>query len=302
MRISRFVLRLRPDPEGADDLAGVKRLPGAGDDARTVEIDDAVSQHLGMHAQVAHPALEQQRADRVRHRADAELQATAVLDLGGDRLRDRAIGVGGGRVRDLRGGAVVALDDVVDLALVRRVLEPVEVRQPSRLLDDHELRALDDRAVPERGEAEIEEAVLVLRAGLENGDLRRVDEAPVVVRDLTQVARDVVREAPVALCAVIAGVVPVEPVEVVTARIGLEHGARPQRQAGADLHVLDLVHPLRERGVEHIRLTEARSVLDPVAGANERSGAGAGDPLRLLALQPGHPTGLCVLSQIVAPV
>jgi len=146
LRISRFVLRLRPDPEGADDLAGVKRLPGAGDDARTVEIDDAVSQHLGMHAQVAHPALEQQRADRVRHRADADLQATAVLDLGGDRLRDRAIGVGGGRVRDLRGGTVVALDDVVDLALVHRVLEPVQVGQPGRLLDDHDLGALHDRA------------------------------------------------------------------------------------------------------------------------------------------------------------
>jgi hypothetical protein len=99
--------------------------------------------------------------------------------------------------------------------------------------------------VPERGEAEIEEAVLVLRAGLENGDLRRVDKAPVVVGDLTEVAGDVVRETAVALCAVVAGVVPVEPVEVVAARVDLEHGAGAQSKAGADLDVLDLVNSLR---------------------------------------------------------
>src|SRR4051812_10375556 len=128
--------------------------------------------------------------------------------------------------------------------------------------------------MPEGGEAEVVEAVLVLRAGLEHGDLRRVDESPVVVRDLTEVAGDVVGQAEVALPAVVAGVVPVEPMEVLTPRVGLEHGARAQRQARADLHVLELLDPLRERGVEHVRLREAGAVLHPVAGGHERAAAG----------------------------
>jgi hypothetical protein len=59
-------------------------------------------------------------------------------------------------------------------------------------------------------------------------------------------------------------------VEVLTARVGLEHGARPHRQARAELHVLELLDPPSERGVEHVRLADARAVLDPVAGVHER--------------------------------
>ena len=92
--VDRLVQRLRPEPEGADDLAGVSCLAGAGDDTGLVEVDDAVGEHLGVDAEVAHAALEQQRADRVRHGADADLQAAAVLDLGGDQLRHRAVDLG----------------------------------------------------------------------------------------------------------------------------------------------------------------------------------------------------------------
>src|SRR3954453_9774227 len=134
--------------------------------------------------------------------------------------------------------------------------------------------------MPEGGEAEVVEAVLVLRAGLEHGDLRRVDESPVVVRDFTEVAGDVVGQAEVALPAVVAGVVPVEPMEVLTPAVGLEHGARAQRQARADLHVLELLDPLRERGVEHVRLREAGAVLHPVAGGHERRSVSCGDAFR----------------------
>ena len=44
------------------------------------------------------------------------------------------------------------------------------------------------------------------------------------------------------------------------------------------LDVLELVNPLRERRVEHIRLADAATVLDPVAGANERRSVDGGDP------------------------
>src|SRR3954469_5429391 len=97
-----LVLHLRPDPEGAHDLAGVERLLGAGDDASAVEVDDAVGEPLGVDAQLTHAALAHQRADGVRHRSDADLQAAAVVDLGGDQLRDGAVGIAGSQVRDLR--------------------------------------------------------------------------------------------------------------------------------------------------------------------------------------------------------
>ena len=120
-----------PDAERADDLAGIQRLASARDDAGEVEIDDPVGEHLGVHAEVAHAALAQQRAHRVGHRSDADLQAAAVLDLRGDQLRDRAVVLRRRRVRDLGGGTIVPLDHEVDLALVHRVLEPVQVRQPA---------------------------------------------------------------------------------------------------------------------------------------------------------------------------
>jgi hypothetical protein len=87
----------------------MKRLPGPGEDSSTVEVDDAVGEHFRMHTQVAHAAPEQERADGVRHRADADLQAAAVLDLVGDQQRDGVIDVGGRRVWHLRGGPVVTL-------------------------------------------------------------------------------------------------------------------------------------------------------------------------------------------------
>jgi hypothetical protein len=171
--IDGLVLQLRPHPERADDLARVERLAGPGDDAGAVEVDDAVGEHLGVDAEVAHPAVAQQRADRVRHRADADLEAAAVLDLG-DQRRDGAVGFGGRQVRDLRRRPVVARDPVVDLALVGRVLHALQARQAGRLLDDHDPRALGDGAVPQRGEAEVVEAVLVPRARLEHRNVRRV--------------------------------------------------------------------------------------------------------------------------------
>src|SRR5258705_326074 len=73
---------------------------------------------------------------------------------------------------------------------------------------------------------------------------------------------------------------------VIAGGVGLEHGARPQRQARADLHFLELVDALGERAVEHVRLAYARAVLDPVAGADEPRGVGRGDSLRLRARGP----------------
>ena len=95
----------------------------AGDEAGLEQVDHAVDEHLGVHAEVADPASEQ-RADGVRHGADADLEAGAVLDLRDDQRRDLAIDVAGGRVRELRRRLAAAVDDVVHLAHVHRSSPP----------------------------------------------------------------------------------------------------------------------------------------------------------------------------------
>jgi len=79
-----------------------------------------------------------------------------------------------------------------------------------------------DGAVPEVGRAEVEEPVRVDRARLDHHDAGRVDEAPVVVGYLAEVARDVVLPAGVAQLAVVAAEAPVDEVEVFTFRICFE--------------------------------------------------------------------------------
>ena len=91
-------------------------------------------------------AFEQQGADRVRHAADADLQAGAVLDLGGDEAADGAVDIGDRRRRELGGRRAVTVDDDVDLTHVDAVVDTVAERQLVVHLDDHGARRFDDRA------------------------------------------------------------------------------------------------------------------------------------------------------------
>ena len=170
-------------------------------------------------------------------------------------------------------------DDKVDLAHVQAVLDPVHVGNRRVGLDDHDLGARRDGAVPEVRRAEVEEPVRVDRARLDHHDVGRVDEAPVVVRYLAEVARDVVLSAGVAQLAVVAAEVPVEEVEVVTFRIGFEHGTRPKTQASTDVDVAKLTCTFGQRPVERVGLSQHGAVVQPVAGADQRRRVLRRDPL-----------------------
>jgi hypothetical protein len=104
----------------------------------------------------------------------------------------------------------------------------VHVRQVLVRLDDDGAGALEDGAMPQVGGAEIEVAVLVHRAGLEDDDVRGRHEAPVVVGDLAEIHRDVVAAPFVVLLPVVAREVQAEGVDV----IGVP-GRRPARRAAA---------------------------------------------------------------------
>ena len=96
---------VRAEGERVDQLARIQLLSRAGDPSGLVELGEAVRHHLGVDAEVAHAALEQERADGVGHGADPDLQAIAVLDLGGDEPPDGGVDVADRRIRQLRRGA-----------------------------------------------------------------------------------------------------------------------------------------------------------------------------------------------------
>ena len=187
----------------------------------------------------------------------------------GDQGRDLAVDLADRRVLQLRQRVAALVDDVVDLADMDRALLAEHHRRMLRDLDDDAARPLRGGVGIGRGHAEIEEAVLVHRRGLEHQDVDRVDEAAVPVRHLAEIHRDVVAAPGIVVLAVVAGEVPAEPLEVRAVRIAFQHLARPHAEAGADLHALELVLARRQRLVEAIRLHQAEAPIQPHAGFDQ---------------------------------
>ncbi len=78
-------------------------LRGAGDHAALDQVDDAVAQQLGVHAELA--VVAQQAEHAVGHRADPGLQRRAVGDALGHQLGDRPVAVAHRRARAARPAA-----------------------------------------------------------------------------------------------------------------------------------------------------------------------------------------------------
>jgi hypothetical protein len=110
-----------------------------------------------------------------------------------------------------------------------------------------------------------EVARLVHRARLENDDVHGIEEAAVVVRDLAKIEGHVGTASAIVTLPVVAGEVPAEPEKVFALRIAFHHRARPHREAGADLYVLQRLAAGCQRFVEHIWLAQADAVIEPHA-------------------------------------
>ena len=94
-----------------------------------------------MDAKIAHIGVTQQRAHRVGHAADADLQAGAIFDLGryqpGHLLLDRAAVAR----RDLGQRRVAVIDDEIDFAGVDGIIRAGHTRHGRGGLDDDHARA-----------------------------------------------------------------------------------------------------------------------------------------------------------------
>jgi hypothetical protein len=175
--MDRVVRGLRPKTEAADDLSRLHRLEPSGDDACSIQVDDPVGEHLSVDPEVANTAFEKQWAHCVRHGADPDLQAGAVLNLCCDEPGDGPIGIGGRQVGQLRQRVASTIDDVVDLAHMQPVFDAVDVGQRRMDLDNDDRCAWSHGAVPQVCGAEVEKSTFNDRARLDHHDVYRVDEA-----------------------------------------------------------------------------------------------------------------------------
>jgi len=232
-----------------------------------------------VNAEIADTAFEQQGANGVGHAADADLQAGAIFNLDGDAARNGAIDFARLRIWQLRRWIAVAFDDVIDFAEMNAVLVSAGIGEAFAHLDNHHPGAFNHGAVPHIGGTEVEAAVLVHGACLEDDDVNRIEEAAVIVGDFAEVERHVVAAAGVVSFPVVAGEMPTEKKEMPAVGIAFSNSPRPHGEAGTDFYVLEGVSSGGERLIEHVGLTEPHPVIEPHARANEVRGLVAGDGL-----------------------
>ena len=222
-----------------------------------------------MDTEVLGTALKELRADGIRHSPNPDLQACTIFDLGGDETPDGPVDIGWRRIGQLRRWLIVPFDDVVDLADVNSRFLSKDIWIAVSDFDNHQSGTFDDGPVPQICSAEIEEAILVHAAGLEDDDVHGINEAAIVVGYLAEIQRHVVAAPGIVLAAVVAGEMQAEPEEVVAFRISFQHGAWPHREAGADLNVGKLHRTGGKSRVKDIWLAERRAVVEPHAGSHE---------------------------------
>lgn len=217
------------------------------------------------------------------------MQAIPIPYLGRDEARDGEVGLGRGGLRQFGRRASVAVEDVVDLGFVHGVVLAQAERQRGIDLNDDDIRLLHQRAHVGGGGGEIVEAVRILRADLENGDVDAINEAAVKVRPFAEIERQVVDQPGIVLAAVIAAEMPIDAERVLTRSLCFQEGARAHGDTGAYLDAAQIGHARGQCLVEDIGLADAEPVIQPHAGCDEAGGFLRRDfPRRLAGFSERH--------------
>ena len=222
-----------------------------------------------MNAEIADIRFGDQRADRVGHAADAELNHGAVDDLVHD--------VGGGPPvhfieragRQFEQFAVAALDDVIDIRDVDAFFPAAQRdRQVVVGFDDHDLRGVQNGPGRRIRQRKIEETMPVHRRQLEHGHVD-LQPAAVVRRFVAVHHRNIVDQAGFVPFALQPAEMPATEREGVPIRVDFDHFAGLHREGSADLHILQLIFPPGQRGVQQRRLRQRHPIIDPLPGLND---------------------------------
>ena len=222
-----------------------------------------------MNAEIADIRFGDQRADRVGHAADAELNHGAVDDLVHD--------VGGGPPvhfieragRQFEQFAVAALDDVIDIRDVDAFFPAAQRdRQVVVGFDDHDLCRVQNGPGRRIRQRKVEETMLVHRRQLEHGHVD-LQPAAVVGRLVAVHHRNIVDQAGFVPFALQPAEMPATERESVPIRVDLDHFAGLHRERSADLHILQLIFPPGQRGVQQRRLRQRHPIVNPLPGLND---------------------------------
>ena len=226
-----------------------------------------------MDAKIAPSGFQQQATHGVRHAADTHLQAGAILHFSRDLMRHGAVHVGGRGIdqNDMRRGSGV--DHEIHFADMHAILDAKHIGQRGVRLDNDDPGAFDDGAQPDLRGGEIEHAVLVHRAGLDDQDIGRIDKAAVIIRHLAELHRKMRAAALIGLAAIVGREKRAEPLEMLASRVRFQHSARPQAEAGTDFNVVQFGGVLGQGSIEGVGLCLRESVVQPHAGPHQSGGA-----------------------------
>ena len=271
--VQKVIDPLAAGGEGIGLAAMVDALVGAADLAAQGQIHEGLHIHLGMDAHVAQVGLAQQHTHGIGHAADTQLETCAV----GDALHH----LPGHGLVDLRGrcgqqlahGVIAAFHDHVHVGDMYALTEAAQAAGHVLVdLHDDDLRRVADGLHVGRGNAEVEVAVLIHGAHLDQGHIRRIDVIIVVAGQLGIAHGLIEAGAGVDMLALkAAGVVGV--IDNMLGRLlDIEDGGLPQGDAAADLHILQLRGAACQRLIQNVGMGVAEAIVYPVAGLDHFNG------------------------------
>ena len=265
--IQEVIDPLAAGSEGIGLAAMVDALVGAADLAAQGQIYEGLHVHLGMDAHVLQIRLAQQHTHSVRHTADTQLQAGAVGNALHHLLGHGLVDLRGRCGQHLTHGVVAAFHDHIHVGDMYALAKAAQTAGHVLVdLHDQDLGRVADGLHVGSGNAEVEVAVLIHGANLDQGNIRRIDMVIIVTGQLG-IAHRLIEAGPGidVLTLKATGVVGIVD-DMLGRLLDIEDRGLPQGDTATNLHVLQLGSAASQRFVQNMGVGVAEAIIHPVAG------------------------------------
>ena len=220
-----------------------------------------------MDAHVLQIRLAQQHTHSVRHTADTQLQAGAVGNALHHLLGHGLVDLRGRCGQHLTHGVVAALHDHIHVGDMYALAKAAQTAGHVLVdLHDQDLGRVADGLHVGSGNAEVEVAVLIHGADLDQGNIRRIDMVIIVTGQLG-IAHGLIEAGPGidVLTLKATGVVGIVD-DMLSRLLDIEDRGLPQGDTATNLHVLQLGSAASQRFVQNMGMGVAEAIVHPVAG------------------------------------
>ena len=249
-----------------------------------------------MYTQIPQVGLRHHLADGVGHCADAQLEAGAVGDLRHNQTGHRQIHLRGGSAaaKDIHRG-ILPLYDHIHIADMDTVVKSAKTHGHV-LVDFHNngLGTFADGLQVGTAGAKVKPAVLIHRRDLKHRHIQGLDTVGIVSRQLRIAQGDVKGEARADSLALNAAHMPGVPGEMAGGVGHIKNRRLVGQDAAPDLHIRQLLHPLRQGLVQRDGRTDAPPVVQPVAGFDHLDRLAGGGQLLLILVLIVHRCSSCI--------